>query len=240
MSAADQTIQSAVNLYAKSLRSPRLLLDLFPKPRSQGAPAKRFRAINPAVVQSVTAAFETFAEELVVIALIRSGETWAQIAKAANLTNPTLAELCDTLKRSLGIEVKPPVDEGGNEIEWYMWKQTSKSGWFTKLRTWDQLLVDSEGWMQVRHCLTHGLVAGIEPAKWPGPVTGKAFANRGSLPTASSVLARASEGRKALTFYPAVNCALTYSIGGAEIARQVAKAFSESVCVDELLVFGDV
>ena len=83
------TVQSAVELYAKALRASRSLFDLYPDPMPQGAPEKKFRGIPPAVVQGVMAAFEAFAEELVVIAMLRNGDTWAQIAAHADMSNPT-------------------------------------------------------------------------------------------------------------------------------------------------------
>ena len=63
--------------------------------------------------------------------------------------------------------------------------------------------------MQVRHCLTHGLVTGTAPAVWPGPVSKKAFANQSSLPTAMSVLAESASGpKRSLTIYTAINCCI--------------------------------
>lgn len=240
MSISAQTVQSAVDLYARSLRVPRDLFDLYPRPRPQGAPRKPLRAVPSAVVQGVTAAFEAFAEELLVVSLLRRGETWAQIAKNADLTNPTLKDLVSALARAAGIQVDPP-REGGAALTWKTWKQSSNTGWArTRSVNWAELLRDSDCWMQVRHCLTHGLVTGVEPTRWPGPVTKRNYDQRHALPNASEVLARATDGRKALTLYPAVNCGLVYSIGGASIATQTAAALDEDVDIDGLLVFGDV
>lgn len=233
-------IQSAVDLFAKSLATPRNLFDLYPKPRPQSSPTKPLRAVPPAVVQAVTAAFEAFAEELVVICLLKAGESWAQIAKSADLTNPTLTDLCRTLKHAAGIAILDPSVSSG---PWHLnlWHKTSTTAWYPSRKLpWDQVLEESEGWMQVRHCLTHGLATGTEPARWPGPVTGKAHANRSSLRTASSVLANSTGGRHSLTLYPAINCGLVYSRGGAEIARQVAAVFGEPVDVSGLHLFEDV
>lgn len=235
------SVQTAVDLYAKALRAPRSLFDLYPNPRPQAPPKKPLRSVPPAVVQSVTAAFEAFAEELVVINLVRSGATWAQIAKNANMTNPTLRDLCTTLKHSSGVDISAPKDEQGDAYSWKLWKQTSDTGWsLSDKMDWDGLLTSSEGWMQVRHCLAHGLTTGTEPAFWPGPVTGKSHANQSSVPTASSVLARSSGSRRALTLYPALNCATVYSHGGAHIAVQVAESLNEKVDYSGLTVFDDV
>lgn len=237
MAATQPSIQSAIDLFAKSLAAPRILFDLYPNPRPQAAPRKAHRAIPPAVVQGVTAAFEAFAEELVVVSLLRLGETWAQIAKHANLTNPTLTDLCHTLRHASGIAIADPAP---NTAPWTLalWHKTSTTAWYPSRKLgWSDLLHESEGWMQVRHCLTHGLVTGTEPAHWPGPVTGRAHGNRSTIATASDVLAAATKGRKSLTMYPAINCGLVYSNGGAQIAKQVAAALGDSVDVSGLRLF---
>lgn len=233
------TVQSAVDLYAKALQAPRSLFDLYPDPMPPGAPEKKFRGIPPAVVQGVTAAFEAFAEELVVIAMLRNGETWAQIAMNAGMSNPTLAELCKTLKDAAGIEVKEPALEGDGTWKLKIWAKPNQIRWWkrSKQLTWAELFTDSKAWMQVRHCLTHGLVVGTEPAFWPGPATKRAYSNRADLPTASSVLEQATGGRRSLTMYPAINCCLIYSYGGAEIAEQVARTLGETADVSDLLLF---
>lgn len=235
------TTQSAVNLYSKALRAPRSLFDLYPDPMPQGAPEMKYRGIPPAVVQGVTAAFEAFAEELVVIAMLRNEETWAQISANAHMANPTLEELCTTLEDAVGIKIAEPAVAGGDTWKLNIWskKKTSTGGWWqpSKVLTWPELLTESRSWIQVRHCLTHGLVVGTEPARWPGPVTRKAHRSRSNLPTASSVLEEKSGGQRSLTMYPAVNCGLVYSYGGAEIAQQLAQALGETVNVDGLLLF---
>lgn len=236
----EPTVQSAVDLYAKALEAPRRLFDLYPDPLPSGGQEKKYRGIPPAVVQGVMAAFETFAEELVVIAMLRNGETWAQISKNADMSNPTLPELCRTLNHAAGIEVKEPTGEGGSRWRVKIWTQKANDvRWSSPSResTWAELLTDSEAWMQVRHCLTHGLVVGTEPTFWPGPVTKKAYSNRVTMATASSVLTERSGGRNSLTMYPAINCGLVYSHGGAEIAKQVAEALGETADVDGLLLF---
>ena len=57
------TVQGVVDSYERSLRSVRGLFDLYPVPRPQGAPQAKFRPLPPAIVQGVTAGFESFAEE---------------------------------------------------------------------------------------------------------------------------------------------------------------------------------
>lgn len=234
------SVQSAVKLYARALQVPRLLFDLYGDPMPSGPPEKKFRGIPPSVVQSVTAAFEAFAEELCVIALLRQRESWAQIAMTADMTNPTPADLCTTLKDQVGIEISTPASEGSEPWTAKIWEKANpvQHGWWTRSRkmTWGELLSESKAWMQVRHCLTHGLVTGTEPAFWPGPVAKKA-SQRAAAPPASSVLEERSGGRRSLTMYPAINCALVYSWAGAEIANQVAQALGESVIVDGLLQF---
>lgn len=153
------TAQSAVDRYAKAVGATRSLFDLYPS-RNPGAPKKELRGIPPAVVQGVTAAFEAFAEELAVIAMFRNGETWAQIAANADMSNPTLAELCKTLKDAAGIEVKEPEVEGNGTWKLKIWtkERPDQHGRWQRSKelTWADLLTDSKAWMQVRHCLTHG------------------------------------------------------------------------------------
>jgi hypothetical protein len=233
------TTQAAVNRLTTALTSTRQLFELYPSPRPKGAPAMRFRSIPPAVVQSVTASFEAFAEELVATVLIRSGSTWAQIAKSANLTNPTLRTLSKQLHHAAGLAITP----AGWSLKTWTQDPSKNTTWWarTAAPNWDEAMRASEGWMQVRHCLTHGLVTGTTPAVWPGPVTSVQHGNAGNLAAASDVLASASGGKKSLVLYPAVNAGLIYAAGAAHIAEQVAVHLSEPVDVKKLTgLFDDV
>lgn len=233
-------LQTAVDRYANSLKAPRYLFDLYPNPRPQGAPSTKYRAIPPAVVQGITAAFESFAEELLATLLIQNGSSWAQIAVNADMTNPTLRTLSESIKRTVGIEVTPAA--GSTTGDFKLWRQSGASGtgWMlTQALKWEEVLRDSESWIQVRHCLTHGLVTGTVPATWPGPVTKKALDRQHLLPTASEVLAT-SNSKRSLTLYPAVNCGLIYTKGAIQIVHQLGLELNEKVNTSALDLFSDV
>lgn len=232
------SVQSAVDKYAKALKGVRGLFDLYPSPRPVGAPASRYRPLPSAIVQGVTAAFESFAEELIVTTLVQQGATWAHVAANANLTNPTLSTLAKLMSHACGIVVQP-----AHAWSLKIWRQSSGhgTGWSrTSSRSWEDIQKDSDGWMQVRHCLTHGLVTGATPAKWPGPVTRAAVANQQSIARASDVLAQRSAGRSALVLYSATNACLVYSHGGGVIAASAAASLGESINTSELLLFEDI
>ena len=224
--ATSPSTQSAVIKFDKSLTAARGLFDLYPSPRPVGAPGAQYRAIPPAVVQSVTAGFEAFAEELIVIVMVRQGDTWAQIAANADMTNPSLRILAQKLEHVAGIRVSP-----GGRWTLKVWKQSGakKTAWSRSAsRTWEDLLYDADGWMQVRHCLTHGLVVGTSPAIWPGPVTKKALNNQAGMASASAVLAE-SGAKRSLGLYSSVNAGLVYAHGAAQIASAVAVALGDDV-----------
>ncbi|MFI2752961.1 hypothetical protein ACGIF2_05950 [Cellulomonas sp. P22] len=225
------SVQSTVVRLDKALTAARQLFELYPKPRPVGAPQKVYRGIPPAVVQSVTAGFEAFAEELVVVVMLAHGHSWAQIAANANLTNPTLRTLSESLKHVSGIDVSR-----AGTWSLRVWRQSGAkmTSWSrTRSRSWNDVLDDADGWMQVRHCLTHGLVTGTEPAVWPGPVTRKSFASQAGVAAASHVLAE-SGTKRALRLYSALNAGLVYSHGAARIADTVAESLGEIVDTTKL------
>lgn len=234
------SIQDAIDRYSRALKGVRGLFDLYPQPRSQGAPPLKYRPLPPAIVQGITASFEGFAEELMVVALLLRGSTWAHVATNADMTNPSLAKLAERLHHATGIDSKP-------DSKWSLklWKQggvATRTGWSrTHRRTWSETVTDSESWMQVRHCLTHGLVTGTVPAIWPGPVTKKSAVAHQSIPTASAVLAdNAKNSKRSLVLYGAVNCCLVYTEGAAVIAEAVAQSVGETVDTSKLKGFEDI
>lgn len=223
------SVQGVADRYERSLRAVRGLFDLYPTPRPQGAPSARYRPLPPAIVQGVTAGFESFAEELMVVAMIKGvASTWAQVGAHADMTNPTVRDLTEKLQAACGISVSGPQ---GWSLK--LWRQSGakKTAWAqTRAVSWNTLRLESESWMQVRHCLTHGLVTGTEPAVWPGPVSKKALAAQGNLPSAMDVLAEsATASKRSLTMYTAVNCCLVYTEGAIVIADAVANSLGEAV-----------
>ena len=82
-------LQSSVDRFARSLIVPRRLLALHP--RKQGG-AGDAAALAPAITQCVIPAFEGFVEDFFATVLYRQGQSFAQIVKKMNLTNPDIAE----------------------------------------------------------------------------------------------------------------------------------------------------
>ena len=232
-------IQSVVDKYARALEGPSLIFDLYPKPRPQGGLPKRYRPLPAAVTLSVISTFEGFAEDLVASFLYGQGFGWAYIAHHTNLTNPSVNDLRKKLDY-IGIGVRL-------EANWttQLPKQTSKTGWdpWGSPVNWNELLTQSDSWIQVRHCLAHGLVTGLEPDVWPGPLDRRSASNqqREPAPKASDVLARtSSEKKKALQLYPAIACARIYSVGAAVLAGAVAEHVGEVVDTSALHKFDEV
>jgi hypothetical protein len=232
-------IQSVVDKYARALEGSSLIFDLYPKPRPQGRPQKRYRPLPAAVTLSVISTFEGFAEDLVASFLYGQGFGWAYIALHANLTNPSVNDLRKKLDH-IGIEIQL-------QANWTtpLPKQTSRTGWdpWGSAVTWNDLLTQSDSWMQVRHCLAHGLVTGLEPEIWPGPLDKRSASNqeREPAPKASDVLARTNaEDKKALQLYPAIACARIYSVGAAVLAGAVADHLGEVVDTSALHKFDEV
>jgi len=89
------------------------------------------------------------------------------------------------------------------------------STWIGKQNlTWSDAETHAEGWMQVRHCLTHGLARGFRPEEWPGPL-------RGTI-TASSVLRPRGNGRHSLSVHGAESCAHIYRTCAQHLADEAA------------------
>jgi hypothetical protein len=231
--------QEIVDKYAGTLRVPRLLYDLYPSPRPVGRPSNRYLPLPAATTLAVLGAFEGFAEDLLAAAMIEQGRTWAHVAKNADLTNPSLKTLAEKFLSATGIDVTPP-------SSWTtpLPRQTSATGWGDRPASWNEMLTRSEGWIQVRHCLSHGLVTGLGSEVWPPPISVRSVANQAALPSASDtdVLAwiRGHPDKRALYFWPSVGCARIYSVGASVIASVVAAEFSEAVDVGKLLLFEDV
>lgn len=225
-------VQSVIDRYVKSMRSVRGLFDLYPDPRPQGRPARKYAPLPPAIVQGATAAFEAFAEDLLVVALMNYSTSWAQVSHHADLTNPSLTELSERLDSTCGVQISP-----GSSWKLTIWRQSGKNGtaWiFSKKQSWGDVMRSSQSWIQVRHCLTHGITTGTEPSKWSDPVKSKA-SNQGKLPVATEVLAEyGGSGKYSLGIYPAINCCRVFSEGAAVAAAGVGAALNEKADISKL------
>lgn len=237
--AVETDVQSVVDKYAGALEGPRLIFDLYPKPRPQGGLPERYRPLPAAITLNVIGIFEGFAEDLVAALLYKQGFGWAYIAHHSDLTNPSVNDLRKKLD-DIGIGIELAAD-------WTtpLPRQTSLTGWKPWAPVnWDDLLKQSDGWMQVRHCLAHGLATGLGPEVWPGPLDKRSAKNQqkgARPPAAGDVLARTkSANKKALQLYPAIGCARIYSIGAAVLAEAVAHDRGETVDTSALHKFDDV
>lgn len=219
--------QPIVDKYAKALRGPSLLFELWPTPRTRGRPAQRYSALCSAVVLGVSGAFEAFAEDLLAAVLIRQGHGWAHVAANADLTNPSVKTLRNSLSKFAGIDVASPV---GWTID-LPTQLNDSTTWNDRPYMWGDVLDRSESWIEVRHCLAHGAVTGIGGENWPGPVSRRSHAT--SIPTANDdqILARLASdpAKRALYLWPTISCARIFSAGATVIASVAAAEFGESI-----------
>jgi hypothetical protein len=183
-------LQSSVDRFARSLTVPSRLLALHP--RKQGGAGNAAALGAPAIVQCVVSAFEGFVEDFFATVLYRQGQSFAQIVKKMNLTNPDLLEFqALVIKEFPGLETNIGINFG---VDVWAPPPINKSFWAEQLLTWAQAKQDARGWMQVRHCLAHGLACGWRSEVWPRPV-------RNDAPPASSVLHRMPTGKHSLSLH---------------------------------------
>lgn len=231
--------QLIVNKYEAALKAPRLLFDLYPRPRPVGRPPNRYLPLPGSVTLGVIGAFEGFAEDLLAAAMIEQGRGWSHVAQNADLTNPSVKTLVDKLAHACGIVVQPAATWST-----LLPKQTAPTAWADRPTSWGDLLARAEGWIQVRHCLAHGLVTGLGAEVWPGPTFTKAVSNSTTRPSANDadVLAeiRGHPDKRALYLWPSIACARIFSVGAGIAAEAVAAAFSKTVTVSGLDLFSDV
>ncbi|MDQ1175390.1 hypothetical protein QE416_000126 [Microbacterium sp. SORGH_AS 421] len=234
----DVSVQSVVEKYARALKGPTLLFQLWPAPRPVGRPKQSQSALCGAIVLGVTGAFEAFAEDLVAAAMIRNGYGWAQVAANADLTNPSIEDARAKLSHAVGIDVS-----GAPEWSLNLPTQSGTSlAWAEKSVSWGRVLDLSKSWIEVRHCLAHGAVTGIGSEQWPGPVSSKKFGTKLASANDEGVLARVSgsPGKRALYFWPTVACARIFAAGAKHLATTVANEFGEDIDTSALPDFKSV
>ena len=155
-------------------------------PRKKGG-AGNAAALAPAITQCVVPAFEGFVEDFFATVLYRQGQSFAQIVRKMNLNNPDIADF-----EALVIREFPTLGNSiGINFNWDVWAPPpiGTSWWGEQSLTWDQAKQGARGWMQVRHCLAHGLAGGWRSEVWPGPI-------RKDAPPASSVLRAMPTGKR--------------------------------------------
>ncbi|MEU7769851.1 hypothetical protein AB0C44_00820 [Micromonospora taraxaci] len=209
-------LQPSVERFARSLQVPSRLIQLHP--RKQGNPGN-YAALAPAVTLGVISAFEGFAEDFLATALYARGSSLGQIAAKVSMNNPTVAVFRDKLIGEFnGISSKIGV---GFTVDVWDPPPVGKSWWRQVQIPWADAVSQADGWMQVRHCLTHGLASGWRTEHWPGPLKGKA--------TASSVLRRMPSGTHSLALHGAITCARIYVTCAAHLANLAASEVAEKL-----------
>jgi hypothetical protein len=107
-----------------------------------------------------------------------------------------------------------------------VWSQPvlgKKTLWYQDDLSWEVAKLQARGWMQVRHCLAHGLASGWGTEAWPGPV-------RKDVPPAATVLLPAKSGKgHSLVLHGAISCARIYRAAAEHIADAVAHHLAEDL-----------
>jgi hypothetical protein len=210
-------MQACVDRYARALLVPSKLLTLHP--RQQGNPGNA-QAVCPAITLGVISAFEGFAEDMLATALYLRGQSFAQVAKRADLTNPDVKDVEKVIKREFP-EVAAQIGVG---VQVYAYRPllAHETGWQAVWLDWSEVKDQAEGWMQVRHCLTHGLVSGWRPELWPGPM------RRDAAP-ASAVLRTKTNGEHSLGLDGAITCARIYMAAAEHFVALVASELGQQI-----------
>ncbi|MFI1381807.1 hypothetical protein [Embleya sp. NPDC020886] len=211
------SLQASVDRFARSLIIPSRLLALHP--RKQGHPGNA-AALAPAVTQGVLSAFEGFSEDFFATVLYRQGQSFAQIAKKMNLTNPDVADIEALVCREFP-SLKQVIGKSHLLTVWDP-PVVGKTLWQERDLNWDETKQAAQGWMQVRHCLAHGLASGWSSEVWPGPV-------RQGVQHAASVLRPMAKGKHSLVMHGAITCARIYRAGAEHLAGIVAAHLGETV-----------
>ncbi|GIF77780.1 hypothetical protein [Asanoa siamensis] len=210
--------QDSVNRFARALEVPRRLVSLHP--RTPGN-AGNFSALPPAVVLGVISAFEGFVEDFLATALHQRGYGLGQIARRTAMNNPTVAEF----RRRCAGEFPAINARLADAPAVRVWSAPG-IGRRPEIETIDLPEAErrGDGWMQVRHCLAHGLVSGWRSEVWPGPLRGG--------PAASSVLRPRPGGRHAIGLTGAITCARIHLHGARLTADAVAAELETTLSWD--------
>lgn len=216
------SLQSSVDRFARSLTVPSRLLALHPRKRGGAGNAA---ALAPAITQCVIPAFEGFVEDFIATVLYRQGQSFAQISKKITINNPDL----EAFAKLVCSEFPNLKKQVGTDFSITVWAppRVGTTFWMEDSLIWAQASSDAGGWMQVRHCLAHGLASGWRSEVWPGPVKNNAL-------PASSVLRPMPSGKHSLALHGAITCARIYVSGACHLANIVAHH------LDEVLDWSDV
>lgn len=175
-------------------------------------------ALSPAVVLTSTSAFEGFAEELVATVGAHVGLSFAQIAKLAHSNAPSLSLLETTLGRQISLE-RPSRWRDAFSLDVFRPPAVGASWWRSVDVGWDEIVKQSDGWIQVRHALSHGLTRGYLSEHWPSPM------KQG--PDAASVLREQVSGKHSLTLHGALTCARVFRHGAEALCSAAAEGLGQ-------------
>jgi hypothetical protein len=207
-------LQSTVDRFAQSLKVAASLYSLHPRNADLAS-----RALRPAMVMCVIAAFEGFAEDMLAVGMHIRKYTLLEISRTVDVNNPDLVRFEKEIDKHFPGTLSER-DHDSFRLE--LWRQpTGDSGWWPAAElTWTKTKDEAMAWMQVRHCLAHGIVSGWGGEHWPLP-TKKGVTYAG--PHASSVLRETGQGLYSLAIRCALNCCRIYRYGAQHLADQLAK-----------------
>ncbi|HTF09443.1 MAG TPA: hypothetical protein VK659_14850 [Asanoa sp.] len=212
-------LQDSVHRFARSLEVPRRLASLHPRTAGN---AGNFSALPPAIVLGVISAFEGFVEDFLATALHQRGYGLGQIAKRVSSNNPTLVDF----RRKSAAEFSGIAQRIAAAPGVQVWNTPGSSRPKIETIGFEEAERRADGWMQVRHCLTHGLVSGWRAEVWPGPMRGTT--------AASSVLRPRPGGRHAIGLIGAISCARIHLHGARVVADAVATELGTTLSWDAM------
>lgn len=210
-------LQTSVDRFGRALEVPQRLVALHPRTVGGSGNAA---ALAPAVTLAVIAAFEGFVEDILATTLFLQGHGLAQIAKRVSMNNPTVATFAAKMGGEVPI-VRPQIGVGFEVRVWNIPKVGGRPA--TETIDWAEACRRADGWMEVRHCLSHGLVSGWRSEVWPAPLKGSVAT------TASSVLREKVDGKHSIGLTGAISCARIYTFGARHLADLVAIQLGERI-----------
>ena len=214
------SLQSAVDRFARSLRVAASLRSLH-----RGTSDLESRSLRPAMVLCVISAFEGFAEDFLTAALYKQRHSLHQIADKADFNNPDLRMFESRIGKLFPKALCGHGDNYGLEL---LRSPVGDSGWWASVMlSWEDTKDAGTAWMQVRHCLAHGVASGWESQPWPSPLPLRQLTEQEARLTASSVLRETEPGQYSLALRCAVNCCRVYRYGTQHLADEVAKYLGE-------------
>jgi hypothetical protein len=209
------SLQDTVDRFGRSLEVPQRLISLHPRKLGY---LGNSAALPPAVVLGVISAFEGFVEDFLATALYIRGYGLGQIARKVSMNNPAVSTF-----QAKCIAEFPTMTAGvGSGFSLQVWNTPPVYGRpATETISWEELLKRADGWMEVRHCLTHGLTSGWRSEIWPGPLRGTT--------AASSVLRAMPGGKHSIGILGAITCARIYTYGARYLASRIVDGLGDDV-----------